>query len=78
MIGANLGTRRFQRAVSAGGALLLKYRSWRYSSEVNRKDPNWQLIWNIVNKNKQALIQYWDSHNDEIVKRFDSRYDGLF
>ncbi len=51
---------------------------WRYSHGINKDDPNWQRVWNIVNDNKQALVQYWDSHYDEIVKRFDWRYDGLF
>jgi hypothetical protein len=51
---------------------------WRYSPGINRDDPNWRHVWDIVNDNKQVLIQYWDAHYDEIVKRFDWRYDGLF
>jgi len=51
---------------------------WRYSHGINKDDPNWQRVWNIVNDNKQVLIQYWDSHYDDIVKRFHWLYDGLF
>jgi hypothetical protein len=60
------------------GSSIWEFPMWRHSSKVNRDDPNWKRVWNIVNNNKQVLIQYWDSHYDEIVKRFDSRYDGLF
>jgi hypothetical protein len=51
---------------------------WRYSKEIDKDDPDWQRIRETVYKNKRALIQYWDSHYDEIIKRFDRRYDGLF
>ena len=51
---------------------------WRYSRGINKDDPNWRHVWNIVNDNKQSLIQYWDSHYDEIVKGFDWRYDSVF
>jgi hypothetical protein len=50
----------------------------RYSKGINRDDPNWRRVRDIMYKNKQALIQYRDSHCDEIVKQFDRRYDGLF
>ncbi len=50
-----------------------------YAQASSKKDdPNWQRVWNIVNDNKQVLIQYWDSHYDDIVKRFHWLYDGLF
>jgi hypothetical protein len=55
-----------------------EFPAWRYSHGINRDDPNWQRVWYSVYKNKQVLIQYWDSHYDEIVKQFDRRYDGLF
>jgi hypothetical protein len=51
---------------------------WRHSPGVNQDDPNWQRIQELVYENMQVLIQYWNSHYDEIVKRFDRRYDGLF
>src|SRR5262249_27850978 len=51
---------------------------WRYSHGINIDDPNWRRVWNIVNNNMQVLIQYWDSHYDDIVKRFHWLYDGLF
>src|SRR5262245_32545075 len=51
---------------------------WRYSYGINRDDPDWQSVWNIVYNNKQDLIQYLDSHYDEIDKQFDWRYNGLF
>ena len=51
---------------------------WRYSPGINKDDPDWQRVRNIVNDNKQVLIQYWDSHYDDIVKRFHWLYDGLF
>src|SRR5262249_16579689 len=63
---------------SIDGNRIWEFPSWRYSRGVNREDPNWQRNWNIVNNNKQVLIQYWDSHYNEIVKQFDSRYDSLF
>lgn len=63
---------------SIDGNPIWEFPLWRYSHGVNRNDPNLERVWYIVYKNKQALIQYWDSHYDEIVKRFDSRYDGLF
>lgn len=51
---------------------------WRYSKEIDKDDPDWQRVRELVHKNKDVLIQYWDSHYDEIIKRFDRRYDGLF
>jgi len=55
-----------------------EFPAWRYSHGINRDDPNWQRVCYGVYKNKQFLIQYWDSHYDEIVKQFDRRYGGLF
>ena len=60
------------------GSPIWEFPAWRYSPGVNRDDPNWERVRYIVYKNRQALIQYWDAHYDEIVKRFDRRYDGLF
>jgi hypothetical protein len=63
---------------SMDGNPIWEFPAWRYSPGVNRDDPNWERVRYIVYKNRQVLIQYWDSHYDEIVKRFDRRYDGLF
>jgi hypothetical protein len=51
---------------------------WRYSKEIDKDDPDWQRVRELVYKNEGGLIQYWDSHYDEIIKRFDRRYDGWF
>ena len=60
------------------GRPIWEFPVWRQSSKVDQEDPNLERVWYVVNKNKQVLIQYWDSHYNEIVKRFDRRYDGLF